>query len=106
MVEVNIQQATDEELEAILRRAENTHVSGSQYERAQIELEIRRKRKLFEIQEKMILTLQSKMDNIINVISYISKKPLIVVLLTSVGATIIGVFINVVSAFIINRFGW
>lgn len=37
---------TDDELEAIIRRAENTHISGSLFQRAKIELDLRdRKRK-------------------------------------------------------------
>ena len=105
MTEINIKEAKDEELEAILRKAENTHVSGSQYERAQIELELRRKRKLFEIQEQMLLTLKSKLDKIIYVISVINKRPLAIALLAGLGAILIGVIVNVVSSFITYKFG-
>lgn len=37
----DLSQRTDEELEAIIRRAENTNISGSRYQRAKIELELR-----------------------------------------------------------------
>lgn len=36
---------SDEELEAIIRRAENTHISGSLFQRAKIELELRDRRR-------------------------------------------------------------
>jgi hypothetical protein len=43
---MDIEKATDLELEAIIRRAQNTDVPGSQFQRASLELEIRRKRQL------------------------------------------------------------
>jgi len=49
-----ISNASDEALEAILRKAENTHSAGSQFEQAQIELDIRRKKRLFELQQELL----------------------------------------------------
>lgn len=54
MESLNIKTASDEKLEDIIRKAENTHVSGSSYERAKIELEIRRNKRLFESQDKLL----------------------------------------------------
>lgn len=97
---MDIKNATDEELEEIVRRAENSHVSGSQFERAQIELDIRRKRRLFEQQEKIFTTVQSRLDRIIHILTYINKQPFVAVLLAGAGAILIGVLINVISAYL------
>ncbi|OGH19830.1 MAG: hypothetical protein A3D74_00980 [Candidatus Levybacteria bacterium RIFCSPHIGHO2_02_FULL_37_13] len=102
---MDIKNASDEELEEIVRRAENTHVSGSQFERAQIELDIRRKRKLFEQQEKIFTTVQSRLDKIIHILTYINKQPLVAVLLAGAGTVLIGVLISVISAYFQKLFG-
>jgi enoyl-[acyl-carrier-protein] reductase (NADH) len=95
---MDLKNATDEQLEEIVRKAENSHNSGSQFEMAQIELDIRRKRKLFELQEKIFNTLQSRLDMIIHILTYINKQPLVAVLLAGLWAIIIGILINVISA--------
>lgn len=41
----NLTKKTEEELEAIIRRAENTNVSGSLFQRAKIEIELRDRKK-------------------------------------------------------------
>jgi hypothetical protein len=102
---MDIKNVSDSELEDIVRRAENSHVSGSQFEMAQIELDIRRKRRLFEQQEKIFDTLQSKLDKIIHILTYINKRPLVAVFLAGVGAIIIGVAINVLSVCLQNKLG-
>ncbi len=102
---MEIKTASDKDLEDIVRKAENTHISGSQFEMAQIELEIRRRRRLFEQQEKIFDTLQSKLDKIIHILAYINKKPLVAILLAGLGAVIIGVLVNVTSAYLQRLLG-
>ena len=104
MEDIILSKATDEQLENIIRKAENTHVGGSQFERASIELDIRRKRRLFEQQEKIISTLQSKLDNIIHVLSLINKKPLLAVIIAGSGAISVGVLVNVFSELLLKLF--
>lgn len=113
MTEINIKEATDEQLEEIMGRAENTHVSGSQFEKAKIELDIRRKRRLFEqqekvfeLQERMLTNIQSKLDGIIKAIQYISRKPIKALLIAGLGAILIGVTINLTSTLLTKIFGW
>lgn len=102
---MEMENLTDKQIEDIVRKAENTHVSGSQFEKAQIELEIRRKRRLFEQQEKIFKTLQTRLDKIIQILTYINNKPFVVILLAGLGAIIVGVLINLVSAYFQSLFG-
>lgn len=102
---MDLENTTDEELEKIIRKAENQHVGGSQFNRAQLELEIRRKRRLFEQQEKILATLQSRLDKIIHILSYINKQPLISALIAGLGAIIIGVLINIISTYLQVKLG-
>jgi len=95
-----MKELSDKQLEDIIRKAENTHVSGSQFEKAQIELEIRRKRRLFEQQERVLNALQSRLDKIIRILSYINNKPLTAILLAGLGAITIGVLVNIISAYL------
>ena len=95
---------TDRELEDIIRRAENIHRSGSRHEKAQIELDIRRKRKLYELQENIYSTIKSRLDRIIKLLEFISKKPLKSLLIAATIAIGIGVLINVISKALIALF--
>lgn len=97
---VIIKEASDEELEDIIRKAENTHSAGSQFQKANIELDIRRKRKLFELQEKMLRTLQMQLKRIVALLEYINKKPLKAALVAGTIAIIIGVLISFLSELI------
>lgn len=67
----NLSHFTDEQLEKIISRAENTHIDGSQYLKAKNTLEVRRNKKLFEhqqkvldLQEKIYSTVQTRLDRI------------------------------------------
>ncbi|RJR28299.1 hypothetical protein C4564_05740 [Candidatus Microgenomates bacterium] len=102
---MEMENLTDKQLEDIVRKAENTHVSGSQFEKAQIELEIRRKRRLFEQQEKIFKTLQTRLDKIIQILTYINNKPFVAILSAGLGAIIVGVLINLASAYFQSLFG-
>ncbi len=95
---------SDEQLEDIVRRAENTHVSGSQFEKAKLELEIRRNRKIFELQNHLLTTLQEKLDKIASILRSIGRRPIKSVLLASIGAILIGVAISLFSAYLQNFF--
>ncbi len=113
MNEINIKEASDEQLEEIMRKTENPHSAGSQFQKAEIELDIRRKTRLFEQQEKifklqetMLATIQSKLDGIIKAIQYISRKPIKTLLIAGLGAILIGVAINFISIFLTKLFGW
>jgi hypothetical protein len=106
MSEINIKNASDEELEEILRLALNTHVDGSEFQRAQIELDIRRKRKLYELQEKTYSAIKIKVDEIIRLLNQISKKPKTTLFLAASGAIAIGVLINLFSTIILRFLGF
>ena len=108
---------TDEQLEKIICRAENTHSDGSQYLKAKNTLEVRRNRKLFtlqaealklqnqanihksnanKIQLSMLRTTQSGLNRIIKLLN----KPVWVVLLASIWGLIIGITLNVITAYV------
>ena len=101
-----MRELSDEQLEDIVRRAENTHVSGSAFEKAKIELEIRRNRKIFELQDHLLTTLQEKLDKIASILRSIRKRPIKSVLLASIGAIIIGVAISLLSAYLQKTLGF
>ena len=100
---------TDERLEEIICRAENTHADGSQYLKAKNILEVRRNKKLFEhqnnviqlqakafqVQEEFFQTAKTKLDQIIKILD----KPGWAIFYAGVGAVIIGVAINLISDF-------
>lgn len=104
MPEVNITSASDEELEDVIRRVENTHVSGSLHERATIELDIRRKRKLYELQKNILTTFKTRLDRIIKLLEYIGKKPLRAVVIAALVAVGIGVLISLLSEILLTLF--
>jgi len=108
---------SDDELEKIVRLAINTHVDGSQYQRAKNELEIRRNRKIYEqqsdaiklqertsehqqkvleLQEKIYNTAQTRLDKIIKILD----KPWWAAFWAGAAAVIIGVSINIVTSLI------
>lgn len=97
-----LKDASDEQLEAIIRKAENTHISGSQFERANIELEIRRKKELFDLQKNAITTIKTKLDGIINVLTKIIDKPLLAIAVAGAGAVLIGVLINIATSVLLK----
>ena len=95
---------SDEELERILRQGEQAATSGyvRMYETAKAELEYRRNKQTFEhqkrvlnLQEKLYSTAQSRLDRIIKLLD----KPLWLAFFASVWGFIIGVAINVFTAF-------
>jgi hypothetical protein len=86
---MDISRKTDEELENIIRMCENTHSGSSDFNKAKQELEIRRNRKLFEIQQNIFIAIQS-----------ISQKPFRAIFWGGTGAIIIGVIINIISAYL------
>jgi len=101
--ELAIKNASDADLEDVLRKAENTHISGSQFEKAKIELKIRRERELFELQKDILTSIQSRLDRIIRLLEFINNKPLWAILWASALAILIGVTVNVISHWITNR---
>ncbi|HKX73149.1 MAG TPA: hypothetical protein VJM32_04015 [Candidatus Saccharimonadales bacterium] len=102
---MDMQNATDQELEDVIRRVTNTHVDGSQFQRASLELDIRRKRRLFEQQEKLYDTVQTKADKIIHLLSHVTKKPITSALVAALVAIAIGVTVNITSAWLQKLLG-
>lgn len=111
MSEIDIKNAPDEKLEEILRMAINTHVDGSEFNRAKIELELRRSKKTFDhqqkvleqqekvskIQEEMLITLKTRLDNLTRLLALIASKPLKSVIIGGIGAVAIGVLIELIA---------
>jgi hypothetical protein len=119
--------ASDKDLEEILRQSQNTHVAGSLFERAKIELDLRRERRLYELQKKTLehqnstlelqtetLTLQknilettrSRLDRIIRLLEYIGRKPKSAAVIAALIAVAAGILINVASSLIIKKLPW
>lgn len=105
MESLDFKKASDEDLESIVRKAENSHISGSQFEKAKLELEIRRNRKIFEAQDHLLTTLQDRLDKIASTLRSIGQRPIKSALLASAGAIVIGVTISVLSAYLQKVFG-
>jgi ElaB/YqjD/DUF883 family membrane-anchored ribosome-binding protein len=96
----DLKSASDEELESIIRRATNTRVDGSQFQRASIELELRRNRRIFEQQERLYSTVQSKANRIIRLLNRIGRKPFYSAVIAAIVAIFIGVSVNLLSAWL------
>jgi len=97
---------SEEALEDILRKAENTHISGSTFQKAKIELEIRRNRKLFKSQDRLLTTLQEKLEKIASILRCIGERLIKSVLIAGFGAITIGVVVSLISSYFQNLFGF
>ena len=101
----DVQQLSDEDLEDIQRLAKDADIPEKVTEQAEVELDLRRKRELFELQENFIKTLQQRLSKAFRILKYIDDKPTKSVIIAGIIAVLIGVTINVISEFLIVLFG-
>lgn len=95
---MNTKDLSISELEDILRKAENTHVSGSEFEQANIELKLRRDREISDIQKAQLGTIN-------RILALVGEKPKLVAAIAVTSTFIIGVLINLSSTFLVKLLG-
>ena len=102
---MDIEKASDEELENIVRADADTKAEESRFHRAAIELDIRRAKKLFEQQEKLYSNIQAQLNKFTHIVRYVSNKPFRSILIAGLTAVLLGVIIEVIAVWVELKLG-